>query len=279
LLEPIIVFVECIHLDGGPIRLRGCGIDCHVLVAALEGNSRVTRLKLAPDRAGATSDAEKRVIFRSLAENKSLLVLDLIGCSIIDENWTVLYQSLKGHPTLTNLNLSSPPRAQNVPHDERKTQRVRVPVAMVQENQVLNSIYLDQDERDEQIYAESILPRLETNLYRPRVLGIKKVGIALRRPLLGRALQTDAVRSKYNLLWMFLSGNRDVVLQSDEERKGAATVYASQSPGAKELAYALWDVRAGPPLDGLIHCHLTNARGETRDRPSYIAHYGKNSSC
>jgi hypothetical protein len=87
---------------------------------------------------------------------------------------------------------------------------------MVQENQVLLTIDLNRDERDEQIYAESILPHLETNLYRPRVLGIKKADIALRRPLLGRALQTHSVRSKSNLLWMFLSGNQDVVVQSIE---------------------------------------------------------------
>jgi hypothetical protein len=62
-----------------------------------------------------------------------------------------------------------------------------------------------------------ILPYLETNRYRPRVLAIKKADIQIRRPLLGRALQTKSVRNDFNIMWMFLSGNADVVLQSNNE--------------------------------------------------------------
>jgi hypothetical protein len=199
-------FVECLHRDGGPIQLNACQIDCHVLDAALEGNSRVTRLNLDTSR----SDAEKGVIFRSLAENKGLVELDLYSCSISDENWTILCESLKGHPTLTSLVLPNVYTAQ-------RTRVLAVLAAMVEENRVLHTIGLNRGVRDEQIYVESILPHLETNLYRPRVLGIKKADIALRRPLLGLALQTESVRNKSNLIWMFLSGNQDVVLQSDEE--------------------------------------------------------------
>jgi hypothetical protein len=210
-------FVQCLHRDGGPIRLNACQIDPHVLAAALEGNSRVTRLAVAPH----TSDAEKGVIFRSLAENKSLVQLDLNGGPISDENWTTLYNSVKGHPTLAILDLRNTiPRAHNgarFPNAGQKAQRARVLAALVQENRVLHTIRLERTMRDKQIYVELILPHLETNLYRPRVLGINKVDIAFRRALLGLALQTESVRNKSNLLWMFLSGNQDVVLQSDEE--------------------------------------------------------------
>jgi hypothetical protein len=82
---------------------------------------------------------------------------------------------------------------------------------------VLLTIKVSEHVRGDQIYTEMIHPYLETNLYRTRVLGIKKADISLRRPLLGRALQTELVRNNSNLLWMFLSGNQDVVLQSDEE--------------------------------------------------------------
>jgi hypothetical protein len=83
---------------------------------------------------------------------------------------------------------------------------------MVQHNTVLHTINLSEYERDEKIYTELILPYLETNRYRPRVLAIKKADIQIRRPLLGRALQTKSVRNDSNILWMFLSGNADVVL-------------------------------------------------------------------
>jgi hypothetical protein len=213
-------FIEYLHRDRGPIQLDGCKIDFHVIAAALEGNSRVTRLRLSSDM--ATSNAEKGLLFRSLAENKGLVKLDLNRRPINDENWTILCQSLKTHPTLTTLDLRGTGMMVidliiELLNGEQKAERTHVLAAMVRENRVLHTLCLNRNERDEQIYVESILPRLETNLYKPRVLGIKKADIALRRLLLGLALQTESVRSKSNLIWMFLSGNQGVVLQSDEE--------------------------------------------------------------
>jgi hypothetical protein len=209
-------FVECLHRDRGPTVIDGCRIDCHVLAAALEGNSRVTRLWLYP--ASTRDDAKKSVLFRSLAENMGFPELNLHCHSISDDNWMILCQSLKGHPTLTRLDLRyTRPIARDGYQielsDEQKEQRTRLLAEMMEENTILLTIDLNRDDRDEQIYEESILPYLETNLYRPRVLGIKKADIALRRPLLGRALQTESVRNKSNLLWILLSGNQDVVVQ------------------------------------------------------------------
>jgi hypothetical protein len=213
-------FVECLHRDRGPTVMDCCVIGYRVLAAALEGNRCVTRLVLP----WATLDAEKGAIFRSLAENKGLLELDLHHRSISDANWTILCQSLKVHPTLTSLELrdTNPSSLEDDGEDqiemsiEQRAQRTRLLAAMVQENRVLLTIALTDNERDDQIYMEMIHPYLEMNLYRPRVLGIKKAEIALRRALLGRALQTESVRNKSNLLWMLLSGNQDVVVQSIE---------------------------------------------------------------
>jgi hypothetical protein len=201
-------FVDCLQGERGPTQLIVCNIDCHVLAAALEGNSRITRLR--PVNKWATGDTEMGAIYSSLAENKGLVKLVLCDRSISDENWTILCQSLKGHPTLTSLDLRhSNPRTQDDIRTELLAERMK-------ENRVLLTIRLSEDERDDQIYAESILPRLETNICRPRVLRIKKANIALRRALLGRALQTESVRNESNLLWMFLSENQDVVVQSIE---------------------------------------------------------------
>jgi hypothetical protein len=56
-------FVECLHRDRGPTVLVGCRIDCHVLAAALEGDSRVTMLRLCWE---TEDDAKMGVIFGSL---------------------------------------------------------------------------------------------------------------------------------------------------------------------------------------------------------------------
>jgi hypothetical protein len=59
-------------------------------------------------------------------------------------------------------------------------------------------------------------PRLEANRYRPRVVAVKRADNRFRRALLGRALQSQLVRNKSNLIWMFLSENADIVVQSIE---------------------------------------------------------------
>jgi hypothetical protein len=56
---------------------------------------------------------------------------------------------------------------------------------------MLCTISLSEEERDENIYTESIQPRLEANLYRPRVLAVKKEADdrPFRQKVLGRASQ------------------------------------------------------------------------------------------
>jgi hypothetical protein len=210
-------FIECLQSDKGPIKLNGCEIDNQIIASALTGKSRVTRLELVP-----VNDTAHDVIFRVLANNRGLLDLDLQFNSISDENWTILCESLKAHPTLTSLHLQrtwprSPTGGRIVPTDDQKTSRTHVVAEMMQHNTVLQSISLSGRERDEQIYTAEIIPYLETNRYRPRVHGITKADIPLRRALLGMALHTVSARKDTNLIWMFLSGNSDVVVQSNEE--------------------------------------------------------------
>jgi hypothetical protein len=149
------------------------------------------------------------------------LDLNLNNQPISDENWTIICESLQAHPTLTSLNLIYiSPRTQTggsiALSTEQRAQR-SVLADMMKRNTSLHTIRLCADERDQQIYAEMILPYLETNRYRPRVLAITKAAIPLRRPLLGLALQTRSVRNTSNFVWMFLSANLDIVVLSNED--------------------------------------------------------------
>jgi hypothetical protein len=98
---------------------------------------------------------------------------------ISDENWSLLYESLKAHPNLTSLDVDTTgprsPDGDNIAmtHDQ-KAHRTRLLADMVQHNTVLHTIRLPANEPDEQIYTSEIHPHLETNLYRPRVLIIVK---------------------------------------------------------------------------------------------------------
>jgi hypothetical protein len=87
---------------------------------------------------------------------------------------------------------------------------------MVQHNTVLHTINLSERERDEQIYTGLILPYLETNLYRPRVLAVKQTKERpFREKMLGRALAS--VKTNANLVWTFLSENVDAFVRSESK--------------------------------------------------------------
>jgi hypothetical protein len=77
---------------------------------------------------------------------------------------------------------------------------------------------------------------------------IRKADISLRRPLLGLAHQTESVRNKSNLLWMLLSGNPDVVLQSNTDGEQVADVAAS-APVEVLAASMPAEVVAGVPVE------------------------------
>jgi hypothetical protein len=223
-------FAECLRGDGGPVKLNRCIIGSQTIASALTGKSRVTKLWLYHDHR-VSDNAGMAVLFRALASNKGLVDLDIQNQPINDENWTILCESLQAHPTLTSLDL----RYTRTRHPtgglravlSDKAHRTRVVADMMQNNTVLHTIDLYDDERDDQIYEEMIHPYLETNRYRPRIHAIKKADISIRRPLLGLALQTVSVRNSSNLLWMFLSGNADVVLQSHEDGEQVVEVAAS----------------------------------------------------
>jgi hypothetical protein len=235
-------FVECLHQsDRGPVSLHMCEIDNQILANALTGDSRVTSFK--PDFDG-TDDAGMAILLRALANNRGLMHLILHGIPISDENWTILCESLHAHPTLTSLNLTgtrprSPGGVRITMSAEQKVHRTRVLAEMMQQNTVLQTIHLSEDERDEQIYTEEIRPYLVTNQYRPHVLAIKKTkDRPFREKLLGRAVHS--VKSNPNLVWMLLSENVDAFVRSgeEEEESNCEVPVAAAATAAVVLAVA-----------------------------------------
>jgi hypothetical protein len=210
-------FVECLHSDRGPVKLNNCKIDSQTIAHALTGNSRVTSFKPFY-YFGRSNDAATDVLVAALANNRGLVYLDLQHCHISDDSWSILCESLKAHPTLTSLGLRDtlperPAGGRIVLTDDQKTHRTRLLAEMMQENTILHSIELSDNGRDEQIYVAEISPYLETNLYRPRVVAVKKtIERPFREKVLGRAL--GCVKSNPNLVWMFLSENVDAFVCS-----------------------------------------------------------------
>jgi hypothetical protein len=211
-------FVDCLQSDrGGPLSLFRCKIRSHILTNVLTGNSRVTKLKLG--YYDMSDPVLMSLLFGTvLASNRGIVDLDLRCHSINDESWSILCQSLEQHPTLTSLDLRDTRPTRQASEEvmlEQKRKRTRAVADLLEQNTILQTVHLSEQEREGRVYAELIQPRLETNLYRARVLVIKHTtrnDRPLREKVLGRALY--CVRSNPNLVWMFLLQNMDVVLRS-----------------------------------------------------------------
>jgi hypothetical protein len=230
-------FVECLQSDRGPIQLIRCKIDSQIFASALVGKSRVTKLKPASGANGTTTnEAVLAVLFTALANNRSLLDLDLSNnFRMNDDSLSILCESLKAHPTLIILELPNSPFGLS---DKRKANRMRMLAEMVQQNTVLHTIRFSEHEQDEQIYTQEICPYLEVNLYRPRVLAVKKTTERpFREKVLGRALH--CVKSSPNLVWMFLSENVDAFARSEEEESNDEVAVAVAVAVAVEEAVAV----------------------------------------
>jgi hypothetical protein len=203
-------FVECLQSGRGPTKLDRCSIDCSVLADALTTMTvKNTHLARPTKQQDATDDNTGK----GNATGRGIEELNLDGCFIRAENWSILAKSLKTHPTITRLSLSNtrPRISVKMSHEERKCRTLAL-AEMLQDNTVLHTICLQEDESDSHVYVESIEPRLEMNLYSPLVAAIKRIDARFRRALLGKALQSESVRNRPNIIRMFLSGNADVVV-------------------------------------------------------------------
>jgi hypothetical protein len=209
------VLAEVLGRNQGPTKLDSCEIDKFVLANGLRGNSRL-KIWRSPNPIDIDSVPDLEVDMRehsavagALRENKGLVHLDLRYGSIVnDETWDVVCDSLKAHPTLEVLNLRSgetrmPPLKP----------RILALVDMLKVNMSIHTIRLNYQYCEHTLFKKSVIPYLETNRLRPRLLAIQKIlPHAYRAKVLGRALL--AVRTDPNLFWMLLSGNAEVAFPS-----------------------------------------------------------------
>jgi hypothetical protein len=126
-----------------------------------------------------------------------------------DETWYVVCDSLKTHPTLRVLSISSAtpwftPLAPAVLNS-----RIQALVDMLEVNTSIRTLRVESSYSEHELFRRSVIPYLMTNRFRPRLLAIQKSRpMAHLAKVLGRALL--AVRADLNSFWMLLSGNAEV---------------------------------------------------------------------
>jgi hypothetical protein len=205
---------EALGRNQGPTKLDCCYIDNSVLANMLRGNSSLQSLTPVLNRYRYVISQELLAIAGALRENKGLVDLDLSYKYIMpsNETWGAFCDSLKTHPTLEVLNLrgafpdTASARAVIKP-------RMQALVDMMKVNMSIHTIHLHDRYSEHDLFRRSVIPYLETNRFRPRLLAIQQTRpIPYRAKVLGRALLS--ARTDANCFWMLLSGNAEVAFPS-----------------------------------------------------------------
>jgi hypothetical protein len=143
------------------------------------------------------------------------LDLSFCGFRVTDEAWGAICDSLETHPTLEVLNLHGASGSAVI------MPRIQALLDMMKVNMSIHAIYLDALYSEHYLFRRSVIPYLETNRLRPRLVAIQQTRpIAYRAMVLGRALL--AVRTDPNRFWMILSGNAEVAFPSSTTTTAAA---------------------------------------------------------
>jgi hypothetical protein len=204
---------EVLGRNQGPTKVDFCGCDYLVVANGLRGNSRLTRFTpCVSDNHAVISIQELYAIASALKENEGLVELDLSYWVFSDETWNAVCDSLKTHPTLEVLDLS-PGFGDTTLAAAVLKSRIQALFDMMKMNQLIHTIHLDSYHSGHALFRESVIPHLETNELRPRLLAIQKTRpILYRAKVLGLALL--ATRTNPNRFWMLLSGNAEVAFPS-----------------------------------------------------------------
>jgi hypothetical protein len=246
---------DILERNQGPTELDSCDIDYSALADGLRGNSRLKSFRKsfrrdfsdyfdAEDSDVVSSDVvgsrQVLAIANALRENKGLVELELRSYNFFmnDETWGAICDSLKTHPTLEVLNL----RGEYQAVLDVITSRVQALVDMMKVNTSIYTIQVDRCYSETEMYRESVIPYLETNWLRPRLLAIQKTRpTTYRAKVLGRALVFT--HNHPNTFWMLLVGNAEVAFPS--RTTTIAVVENIPTPAAAALPSALTTTVAG----------------------------------
>jgi hypothetical protein len=227
---------EVFRRNQGPTKLYDCVIDNIVLADGLRGNSRLKSLTPLISSNHETGKLEVLAIVDALKENKGLVELDLSTRCFRknDETWGAVCDSLKTHPTLEVLNLSSALTDATIAPAVIKS-RIQALLDMAKVNLSIRTILLASHRSEHELFQGSVLPYRKTNRFRPRLLAIQKARpIPYRAKVLGRAL--IAARTDANSFWMLLSGNAEVAFPPSDTTIAAAMNLPTPATTAANVA-------------------------------------------
>jgi hypothetical protein len=185
------------------------------ILSALSGNSSVKRLSL--EEIGQCSAERIHGLSQLLATNKNIEYLRLKEFKMSDEVCRLFFRSLSTHPRIKALciwNADSP---------KVESTMMNAIIKMLYLNTVVLTIELPYGAPNEEVYRNSILPRLEMNrnCFEVQRQAMKRADPSIRPQLLGRVLHM--VRYNPDLVFRFLSENVPAFVRTEEEEGDYAT--------------------------------------------------------
>jgi hypothetical protein len=193
-------FIEWFRHNQILTELHCCQMGCRIL-SALSGNTSVKCLEMED----GFGEDEMCSLIEALPGNMGIQALHISNFLFNDETWILLFRSLSTHSRISYVDIHGGPRT-FLPAAS-KTKRMNAIIEMLYLNTVVVTIDLAAHLRDEEMYQNSIFPRLLLNrsCFEAQMQAVKQADPAIRPQLLGRALHK--VRYNPDLVFPFLSEN------------------------------------------------------------------------
>jgi hypothetical protein len=221
-LEPLDAedpFIEWFRHNQIVTTLDNCGMGSRVL-QALSGNNFLKRLLLNMiDLDQCSEEHYTRALSNALATNQGIEDLGLTDFKMSDEICRLLFRSLSTHPRIRHLSICftflDEARRTHSYSAETKSTMLNAILRMLHLNTVLLTITLPDGFKNEEVYRNLILPRLEMNRssFEAQRQAVKRSDPSIRPQLVGRALHV--VRYNPDLVFRFLSENVPVFVRTE----------------------------------------------------------------
>jgi hypothetical protein len=226
-------FIELFRHNQAVTEIKCCvwAVRGNRILSALSGNHSVKRMKFRINY----GDAEMRSLLQALTGNIGIehltFLLDIDDDEMSDETWCLLFRSLSTHPHMKFVTFTDDNNGL-VMGDlsaESKSTRMNAILRMLQHNTVVHTLKLPDTFYNEEVYQNSILPRLERNrtCFSVQRRAVKRADPSIRPQLLGRALHV--VRYNPDLVFRFLSENVPAFVRTEKEEEEETAAVAADS--------------------------------------------------
>jgi hypothetical protein len=213
-------FIEWFRHNRILTELGSCQMSDHI-ISALSGNHSVKKLTIGKHT--STKEAMS-CLLGALPGNLGIEHLTLIPMDLTGVNWSLFFRSLATHPRIKLVALrlrflTAQPAEPNIMSAMLQMLHLNTVVQIIALSSALND--------DEELYRNSILPRLQMNrtYFEVQRQAMRRADPSVRPQLLGRALHM--VRYNPELLFLFLSENVPAFARTKEQEEAPGIALAN----------------------------------------------------